>query len=426
MPWVLLTLACVAWLWAARGWQKRTGTTLISRGAALLCIGFSLLDWGLLSALRPLRVSFGPTGMALAILAVMRLFLSASLVFSQRKDARHAERPMRSRGVEAGERPSTRLRRSGRPPWTKAQGAPLPGSSVNSTTFTFWGCRVSRPAVTGLAVLLALNLGLLALVADGFYIEPQSLSVTELTVPGPALVPGRPLRIVHLTDLHIERLTQHERDLVARVAALQPDLIVLTGDYLNQEYLEDPVSRAATREVLAQFHAPQGVYAVRGTIDPPEVMAALFNGLDITVLNDEVRRVSLAEGDLYLVGVADLQWSRGMEGDAAALQRLAQGVPSGGYTLLLYHTPDLVETASAAGINLYLAGHTHGGQIRLPFYGALITFSAYGRRYQMGQYRVGATTLYVSRGIGMEGLQLPRVRILCLPEVDVISLAAGL
>jgi len=390
MPWVLLTLACLAWLWATQGWQKQTGTTFISRGAVLLCITFSLLDWGLLSALRPLGVSFGPIGLALVVLAVMRLFLAASLVFSQRKASR-----------------TQALRQSGR------RDTPLADRTV------------SRPAVIGLSVLLALNLGLLALEVDGFYVEPQSLSITRLTVPGPALGSGRPLRIVQLSDLHVERLTRRERDLAAQVAALQPDLIVLTGDYLNQEYVDDPASRAAGREVLAQLHAPQGVYAVRGTVDSPEVMAALFDGLDITVLNDETRRLSLAEGDLYLVGVADLQWTRGRQADAAALKRLAQGVPPGAYTLLLYHTPDLIEAASGAGINLYLAGHTHGGQIRLPLYGALVTLSAYGRRYQMGEYKVGPTTLYVSRGIGLEGMQLPRVRFLCPPEVDIISLAAN-
>ncbi len=394
MPWVLLTLMCLAWLWATRRWQKQTGTTFISRGAVLLCIGFSLLDWGLLSALQPLGVSFGPIGLALVLLAVMRLFLAASLVFSQRKAS-----PGEASGHASTSSGSHHVR--------------LPGLTV------------SRSAVIGLGVLLALNLGLLALEVDSFYIEPQSLSITGLTVPGPALAPGRPLRIVHLSDLHVERLTHREGNLVAQVAALQPDVIVLTGDYLNQDYVGDPASRADAREVLAQLHAPQGVYAVRGTVDTPEEMAALFDGLDITVLNDEVRQLSLAEGDLYLVGVADLEWTRGQQGDAAALKRLAQGVPPGAYTLLLYHTPDLIETASGTGINLYLAGHTHGGQIRLPFYGALVTLSAYGRRYQMGEYKVGLTTLYVSRGIGLEGLRLPRLRFLCPPEVDVVSLAAN-
>jgi predicted MPP superfamily phosphohydrolase len=97
-------------------------------------------------------------------------------------------------------------------------------------------------------------------------------------------------------------------------------------------------------------------------------------------------------------------------------------VPADGYSLLLYHSPDLAEAAAEAGVDLYLAGHTHGGQVRLPFYGAIITMSAYGKRFEAGQYRVGATTLYVSRGIGMEGLRLPRVRFLCPPEIVVIDL----
>jgi uncharacterized protein len=381
ISWVVLMLLCLALLWGTRGWQKRAGATLISRGAALLYIGFSLLDAGLVNALRPLDVSFGPTELAFLGLGVIRLFLAVSLVFSQRRAAL-------------------------------------------GQTLIVRGRAVPRSATLGLAVLLVLNLGLVAVEVDGLYLEPQSLSVTQLTLPGPALAPGRPLRILQLTDLHIERLTHREHAVLASVAALQPDLIVLTGDYLNEEYLGDPVTRQTARDVLAQLHAPQGVYAVSGTIDPPDIMAALFDGLDITVLDDAVHRLSLAGGDVYLMGVSNLQWARGTAGDGVALKRLMQTVPAGAYSVLLYHTPDLIDTASALGVNLYLAGHTHGGQIRLPFYGALITFSAYGRRYQMGRYTLGPTTLYVSRGLGMEGLGLPRVRLLCPPEVDVISLAS--
>ena len=96
--------------------------------------------------------------------------------------------------------------------------------------------------------------------------------------------------------------------------------------------------------------------------------------------------------------------------------------PPEAYTLLLYHSPDLIETASSVGVDLYLAGHTHGGQVRLPFYGAVITFSAYGKQYEMGWYEVGATTLYVSRGLGMEGWDAPRMRFLCPPEMEVVEL----
>jgi hypothetical protein len=92
------------------------------------------------------------------------------------------------------------------------------------------------------------------------------------------------------------------------------------------------------------------------------------------------------------------------------------------FTLLLYHTPDLMPAAVPAGIDLYVCGHTHGGQIRLPFYGAIVTSSVQGKRYEMGQYTEQATTLYVSRGIGMEGKGAPRMRFLCTPEVELFEL----
>jgi len=73
-------------------------------------------------------------------------------------------------------------------------------------------------------------------------------------------------------------------------------------------------------------------------------------------------------------------------------------------------------------VDLYCAGHTHGGQVALPFYGALVTFSKYGKRFETGLYRVGETRLYVSRGIGMEGGKIPRVRFCSRPEVTVIEI----
>jgi predicted MPP superfamily phosphohydrolase len=76
-------------------------------------------------------------------------------------------------------------------------------------------------------------------------------------------------------------------------------------------------------------------------------------------------------------------------------------------------------------VDLYLAGHTHGGQIRLPLFGAVFTASAYGKRYEQGHYSVGDTTLYVSRGIGMEGMGAPRARFLCPPEIVVVNLGSG-
>jgi predicted MPP superfamily phosphohydrolase len=111
--------------------------------------------------------------------------------------------------------------------------------------------------------------------------------------------------------------------------------------------------------------------------------------------------------------------------DQGALKTLLAQVPEQAYKLLLYHSPDLIEVAAEGGIDLYLAGHTHGGQIRLPVYGAVFTSSRLGKRYEMGQYTVGETVLYVNRGLGMEGSIAPRARFLCPPEIAVVEIGAN-
>jgi len=100
--------------------------------------------------------------------------------------------------------------------------------------------------------------------------------------------------------------------------------------------------------------------------------------------------------------------------------------PCAPFTLLLYHTPDLMPQAVRAGVDLYLCGHTHGGQIRLPLIGALVTSSRFWKRYEMGRYVEGNTTLYVNRGLGMEGFGAPRARFLCPPEIALLELRGQL
>ncbi|UCD15100.1 MAG: metallophosphoesterase, partial [Candidatus Omnitrophota bacterium] len=86
------------------------------------------------------------------------------------------------------------------------------------------------------------------------------------------------------------------------------------------------------------------------------------------------------------------------------------------------HSPDLAQDLEGLNIDLYLAGHTHGGQVNVPFYGALITCSRYGKKYESGKYRVNNMVLYVNRGIGMEGGDAPRVRFLCRPQITIFDI----
>ncbi len=278
---------------------------------------------------------------------------------------------------------------------------------------------------TGLALLALTQLALIGCQVDAFLIEPFDLHITHVELPGPVLAVGRPVRIVHLSDLHVERLTRRERDLVTQVQALQPDLIVLTGDYPNIDYNRDAQTLADTRWLLSQLSAPLGVYAITGTpyVDVPAFIPALFEGLDnIVLLQNEIYPVSLGDQKLYLIGISNTR----LQEDAATLHRLRPSAPPGAYTLLLYHTPDLIEYASQENINLYLAGHTHNGQINLPWIGPLVTGSRYGKQYVSGLHFLGGTAEYTSRGIGMEGLGLPRLRFVNNPpEIVFFELTAS-
>jgi hypothetical protein len=273
-----------------------------------------------------------------------------------------------------------------------------------------------------MALVWALNLAILACEVYGLYFEPFNLGVSRVHVSLPGAPNSGPLTVVQLSDWHIERITRREREALAEVERLNPDLILLTGDYLNLSYVDDARARQDARDVLAQLDAPQGVYAIPGTpvVDTSAALASIFDGLDnVRLLSDELAPLEVEGQTIYLVGVANLA----LERDRQSLEELMRQVPAEAGSILLYHTPDLVETAAELGVDLYLAGHTHGGQVRLPWFGAILTASKYGKRYEAGLYQVGATQLYVSRGLGMEGLGAPRVRFLCPPEIVVLELS---
>jgi hypothetical protein len=354
-----LGLAAVAgWLWA---WA--TGEPALGWIMALGLLALALFDWGLLASLPRWGISFG---------AVQPPFLALTM-----------------------------LR------WSVALLALVPGA---------------RWPLPTLIVLAFFQILIWALMVYGTLIEPFRLQVTRLEVASDKLSnPGIPLRIVQLSDLHVERLTRRDRALPELVAGLAPDLIVLTGDFLNTSYSEDPRALEELMVLLAQLHAPAGIYAIWGTIevDLPELLRPVLEELGIVVLQDEAIEVSVAGASLWLMGPS---CSRDLVADGAMLRNLLAAAPQGAFTLLLYHTPDLMPQALALGVDLYLAGHTHGGQWRLPGFGALLTSSTHWKRYEAGHYREGETHLYVSRGLGMEGFGTPRARFFCPPEVVEILL----
>ena len=256
-----------------------------------------------------------------------------------------------------------------------------------------------------------------ALVIYGFWIEPHSLRVTRQILSSTKLPAGSRLRVLHLTDLHIERITEREKQLNRLIRDLEPDVILFTGDFLSLSTVYDPKSWADVRTILKDWNAPLGVFVSAGSpvVDPPEVLAHLLEGMpNIRCLHGE--RVSLTRDGLQL-DIVGLDCSHKPHLDGPKLAALVAAGPPTRFTVLAYHTPDLAPHAAELGVDLMLSGHTHGGQVRLPLFGALYTSSLYGKRFEAGRYQLGNTTLYVSRGIGVEGKGAPRVRFLCPPEI---------
>jgi predicted MPP superfamily phosphohydrolase len=141
----------------------------------------------------------------------------------------------------------------------------------------------------------------------------------------------------------------------------------------------------------------------------------LLAGTGFRWLHDRRTSIEIKGQTLHLVGLPYRDDATG-----AAAERLLSRIRGPGWRILLYHTPDLAEEVPSA--DLYLAGHTHGGQIALPFYGALVTLSRHGKRYERGLRRNGNTLVYVNPGIGVEPMVPLRIGV--RPEVTLLTLGA--
>lgn len=235
---------------------------------------------------------------------------------------------------------------------------------------------------------------------------------TEIKVQAPVLGYDR-FRIVHLSDLHLDRIGRREERMIEQVRAAKPHLIVLTGDYMNVKS-----GAAALSEILGALEAPHGVVGIEGNWDTKFVAPDIFRRAKATYLIDDTMVLERGGSRLRLVGQGNVPSRR--------LRDLLPAADDGVPTIFLHHMPDAVDElrARAPGqrVDLFLCGHTHGGQVCLPFWGAVITLSKFHKKYEKGLYDVDGVPMYVSRGVGSGGGGVPHVRFLSRPEVAVIEL----
>jgi uncharacterized protein len=254
----------------------------------------------------------------------------------------------------------------------------------------------------------------------GFLIEPSRLVVRheDLSLPRwPKELSG--LRVALLSDLHIgspfwdvDALTR----LVERTHAEQPELILLAGDYLvGSEPGGKAVAAETIAERLATLRAPLGVFAVLGNHDWNDEVRPSFERHGVRVLEDERVRVERRSQPLWIVGLADQITRR------SDPRKAVSGVPGADPFLLLVHEPDVFEKLERLGLfpSLTLAGHTHGGQVKLPFLGRPVVPSDFGERYAYGHVVERGRHLFVTSGVGTSIIP---VRFFVPPEIVILTL----
>jgi len=251
--------------------------------------------------------------------------------------------------------------------------------------------------------------------AYGGFVEAWAYEVTE-TVIRIRELPERfeGFRIAQVSDVHHGRLVSLEevRKVVRLANETRADMVALTGDYTTDlpKFVEPCV------EVLSELKAPEGVFAVLGNhdhnTDGPLTRATLRRrGIEVlTNQNTELRR---GADVLQLAGVDDWGWGK------ADFARAMRGVDTSRPSLLLSHEPMALDVPETRGVSLILSGHTHGGQVSLPWVGAPAAWFWEHLKYLRGSYESEGTQLYVSRGTGVIGLP---VRLGAPPEVAVIRL----
>ena len=250
-----------------------------------------------------------------------------------------------------------------------------------------------------------------ALLAETAWYEPQALQVEQSSVPSP--LPGGLIRMVQVSDLHLSSFDDYFKKVANQVTRLEPDLIVLTGDYLEEER-----NIRGVLNFLKQLHAPHGIYAVQGNWEywsrlEGENLRRHFAGVGVKLLINE-------RADLEIKGRALSIYGMDYPSASDYLHRLQQDVDPRRFNLLLSHVPAFAHQQLNQHINLVLSGHTHGGQIRLPYLPPFY-LPRYSGRFVAGYYQVSEhqVPLYVSRGVGTSVLPL---RFLCRPEIGLFEL----
>jgi uncharacterized protein len=282
----------------------------------------------------------------------------------------------------------------------------LSDRSVQRVRKPFWSRFLRRLAVlSGLAAVLSVYV---------CAIEPNWYDIHAVRLELPHLAPEFDgYRIVQISDIHADRWMTQNRlaQIVDRVNQQHPDLVALTGDFVTRS----PEIFAPTLSAFEALQPKDRTVAVLGNHDVVTDSQPIQEALELAgvkVLINQSITLQRQNSQLHVAGVGDF-WFK-----LANLTPILTELPNRGAAILLAHEPDFADISSSTGrFDLQLSGHSHGGQVHIPFIKRLVPRLA--NKYPVGQYQVGSTIQYTNRGVGMAPLHL---RFNCRPEITVFTL----
>ncbi len=267
-------------------------------------------------------------------------------------------------------------------------------------------------------VLRFVKLSFLLVFFYAYFIEPNWIEINSLQINLPHLASEfNGYRIVQISDIHTDRwTTQQGLNRIFRLVNQQkPDLIVITGDLVtrnSQQFIPK------LQETLAQLTPKDKTIAVLGNHDyeaDPQAISQLLQQKGIVLLKNTVYTLQRESAILYIAGLDDVWFGKDR------LDLVLKQLPSQGTAIILVHEPDFADTTAATQrFDLQLSGHSHAGQVRLPFFKPFILPNL-AEKYYSGSYQVGKMIVYTNQGIGMTGLH---IRFGSRPEITVFNLVA--
>lgn len=302
-------------------------------------------------------------------------------------------------------------------------------SAVTATGILAWSWGKHRDKMTRWTkrALLALMLGVAMVPQLAIwmtFVEPYRLTVERTTLKlAPSHTGQHPLRIAVISDLQTPKITAWEERIALEVKAQAPDLILIPGDVLQtitQAEFEQRLPQM--RRFLNGLSAPGGVYLVSGDVDRD--VRALVVDTQIKVIDNKLHQLSYKDREITIAGVPLEYWT---QPSIDLVDRLESAPARGQIKLVLAHRPDAVMQAlpnkGPSQIDLFITGHTHGGQINIPGFGPPVTMTHVPREVAAGGlHQLAGRAIYVSRGLGAERGYAPLLRLNCPPELSIITL----